>query len=104
MRKAVKMSLAKGTRFQRRVWKEVQKVPPGTTISYKELAKRIGRPKAARAVANALAKNPLPVVIPCHRVIGSDGRLGGYSARGGVRRKAQLLLREKRQARVIGYN
>lgn len=95
MRTSLKVSPAKGTPFQRKVWGEVQKVPSGTTISYKELAKRIGRPKAARAVANALAKNPRPGVIPCHRVIGSDGRLKGYSARGGVRRKAQLLLHEK---------
>ncbi len=97
MRTSVKISLAKGTPFQRKVWKEVQKVPSGMTISYKELAKRIGKPKAARAVANALGKNPRPGVVPCHRVIGSDGSLRGYSARGGVRRKAQLLLQEKRK-------
>jgi O-6-methylguanine DNA methyltransferase len=82
-----------GTIFQLSVWRELLKIPKGETISYAELAKRLGKPKAYRAVANACGRNPLPVIIPCHRVIASDGGLGGYSA-GPVSRKAALLKRE----------
>lgn len=85
-----------GTPFQRKVWKELLRIPSGTTISYAELARRIGKPTAMRAVAQACARNPLPVVIPCHRVIRSDGSLGGYS--GGRRRKRQLLTLERQTA------
>lgn len=69
----------KGTDFQKRVWLEISKIPRGTTISYKQLAKRIGNEKAVRAVANACGANPLPIIIPCHRVISSDGTIGGFS-------------------------
>jgi O-6-methylguanine DNA methyltransferase len=82
-----------GTAFQIQDWRELLKIPKGKTISYAELAKRIGRPNAYRAVANACGKNPLPPIIPCHRVIASDGSLGGYSA-GPVSRKAALLRQE----------
>lgn len=82
-----------GTVFQRRVWKALAEVPPGQTISYGELARRIGSPGAARAVGAACGANPVAVVIPCHRAVGSSGRLTGY--RWGVERKAALLGREK---------
>jgi methylated-DNA-[protein]-cysteine S-methyltransferase len=84
-----------GTIFQIRVWKELLKIPTGKTRSYRELAARIGKPKAARAVANACGANPLPIIIPCHRVIASDGSLGGYSGKGGVKTKEKLLRKEK---------
>jgi AraC family transcriptional regulator of adaptative response/methylated-DNA-[protein]-cysteine methyltransferase len=84
-----------GTVFQHRVWCALQKVPAGQTVSYAELAVRMGAPKAARAVARACAANPLAVAIPCHRVVRSDGALSGY--RWGVERKRALLLRESRQ-------
>ncbi len=82
----------RGTPFQRRVWDALRQIPPGTTVSYAELATRIGNPKAARAVARACAGNRLAIVIPCHRVVGSDGALQGY--RWGVERKRILLQRE----------
>jgi methylated-DNA-[protein]-cysteine S-methyltransferase len=78
-----------GTNFQQKVWNELQKIPFGKSISYLELSKKLGDAKAIRAVANANGKNPLSIVIPCHRVIGSDGSLTGYS--GGLHRKKWLL-------------
>ncbi|MFA6177506.1 MAG: methylated-DNA--[protein]-cysteine S-methyltransferase [Candidatus Paceibacterota bacterium] len=84
----------KGTPFQKRVWVALTKIKKGSTITYKELAKKIGRPNAVRAVANAVSYNPLPVSIPCHRVIRSDGTLGGYSGRGGIKMKRALLVKE----------
>lgn len=81
-----------GTDFQRAVWSALQEVPPGQTWSYGELARHIGRPKAARAVAQACGANPIPLVIPCHRIIAADGRLGGFSA--GLDRKRWLLAHE----------
>ena len=88
------MKNIKGTDFQKMVWSEITKIPIGKTITYKELAMKIGKPKAYRAVANACAKNPSLIVIPCHRVIRSDGMLGGYSGKGGVQKKRQLLIKE----------
>ena len=82
----------RGTAFQQRVWKELQRVPVGETISYADLAKRIGAPKAVRAVAQACGENKLAVAIPCHRVIRTDGNTSGY--RWGVARKKNLLARE----------
>ena len=79
-----------GTNFQRTVWKEISKIPFGETRTYKDLAIAIGKPNSSRAVANACAKNPYPVIIPCHRVIRSDGKLGGYSGVGGVKKKKEL--------------
>ena len=78
-----------GTDFQQKVWNELQKIPFGKSISYLELSKKLGDAKAIRAVANANGKNPLSIVIPCHRVIGTDGSLTGYS--GGLHRKKWLL-------------
>ena len=86
-----------GTEFQIRVWNELKKIPKGETRTYKEIAELIGKPTAARAVANACGKNPYPITIPCHRVIRSDGGLGGYSGEGGVEKKKLLLKNEKIQ-------
>lgn len=80
-----------GSPFQLAVWKEMLKIRAGTTRSYAEVAKRIGKPRAFRAVANACGRNPIPVVVPCHRVVATNG-LGGYT--GGVDRKIFLLERE----------
>ena len=84
-----------GTEFQNKVWNELKKIPSGETRTYKEIAERIGAPKAARAVANACGKNPYPITIPCHRVIRSDGGLGGYSGDGGIKKKRMLLAEER---------
>lgn len=86
--------IPEGTDFQRQVWSELTKIPKGTVITYQELARRIGRPQAVRAVANAVGANPLLVTIPCHRVVRSDGTLGGYSGPGGVHAKRRLLKSE----------
>tara|TARA_B100001250_G_scaffold390209_1_gene389973 strand:+ start:32 stop:322 length:291 start_codon:yes stop_codon:yes gene_type:complete len=83
-----------GTEFQKKVWKEILKIPKGQTRTYKDIALSIGSPKSYRAVANACGKNPLPVTIPCHRVVKSDGSIGGYSAKGGVEKKKILLSGE----------
>ena len=86
----------RGTAFQRRVWQELRRIPAGATASYGEVARRIGKPGSARAVARACATNSLPLAVPCHRVVRSDGELGGY--RGGVERKRTLLEREARSS------
>jgi AraC family transcriptional regulator of adaptative response/methylated-DNA-[protein]-cysteine methyltransferase len=83
----------RATAFQRLVWRELQRIPRGTTRSYREIARRIGRPTAARAVARACATNPVALVVPCHRVVRDDGGLGGYHW--GVRRKRALLDAER---------
>jgi AraC family transcriptional regulator, regulatory protein of adaptative response / methylated-DNA-[protein]-cysteine methyltransferase len=83
----------RATAFQRRVWEALQRIPRGETRSYSAVAKKIGMPKATRAVARACATNPVAVAIPCHRVVRQDGELGGY--RWGVERKEQLLTMEK---------
>lgn len=82
----------KGTAFQKKVWKSLQEIPYGTTNSYMELSLKLGDPKAIRAVAAANGKNPLWILVPCHRVIGSDGSLTGYA--GGIWRKKWLLEHE----------
>lgn len=81
-----------GTDFQRQVWQELRKIPCGETISYGELAQRINRPTASRAVGMANGLNPISIVVPCHRVIGQQGALTGYA--GGVERKRWLLMHE----------
>ena len=83
-----------GTDFQIKVWNAISKIPKGKVKTYKELARSIRKPKASRAVANACGKNPFPIKIPCHRVIRSDGRLGGYSGNGGIKTKRKLLRSE----------
>ena len=84
-----------GTKFQLKVWKYLKTIPKGKVKSYKQVAIGIKKPKSARAVANACAKNPHAPKIPCHRVIRSDGALGGYSGKGGIREKLRLLRSEK---------
>ncbi len=81
-----------GTAFQRIVWNELRMIPSGSTATYAQIARQIGRPRAVRAVAQACAANPLVVVVPCHRVLRSDGGISGY--RWGVQRKKELLARE----------
>jgi methylated-DNA-[protein]-cysteine S-methyltransferase len=85
----------KGTAFQIAVWQELVKIPKGEVRTYKDIAMAFKKPKAVRAVANAVGKNPYPPTIPCHRVIRTDGKLGGYSAEGGVELKKQLLAQER---------
>ena len=82
------------TKFQQLVWNEIEKIPYGETRSYKDIAVSIEKPRAARAVANACAKNPIPIKRPCHRVICSNGQLGGYSGPGGIETKKKLLEQE----------
>ena len=84
-----------GTKFQLKVWNYLITIPKGSVKTYKEVAIAIKYPKSARAVANACSKNPCAPKIPCHRVIRSDGRLGGYSGRGGIKKKLRLLRSEK---------
>ncbi|HEX2088219.1 MAG TPA: methylated-DNA--[protein]-cysteine S-methyltransferase [Solirubrobacteraceae bacterium] len=83
-----------GTAFQRRVWEALREIPYGETISYRELAARAGNPAACRAAGHANGRNPIAIVVPCHRVVGADGRLTGYG--GGLERKAWLLAHERR--------
>ena len=84
----------KGTEFQIKVWKYLLKIPKGKVMTYKEVARAIKSPYSARAVGNAVGKNPNAPKIPCHRVIKSDGSLGGYSGKGGVKTKRKLLKNE----------
>ena len=86
--------ILKGTNFQIKVWNYLKTIPKGQTRTYKQVAIAIKKPKAIRAVANAVGKNPYPIVIPCHRVIRSDGKLGGYSGPGGLKLKKKLLNKE----------
>jgi methylated-DNA-[protein]-cysteine S-methyltransferase len=89
----------RGTSFQRRVWESLRSIPYGETISYARLAERIGDPRAVRAVGAANGRNPLPIIVPCHRVIGADGSLTGYA--GGLVRKRMLLDLEGRLAGTL---
>jgi methylated-DNA-[protein]-cysteine S-methyltransferase len=86
-----------GTEFQKRVWHELCRIPYGTSISYGELARRIGQPAASRAVGRANGQNPISIIVPCHRVIGADGTLTGYG--GGIERKQWLLDHEAANSR-----
>ena len=83
-----------GTNFQQKVWAYLRKIPRGRVKTYSQVAKGVGKPFSARAVANAIGKNPYPPKIPCHRVIRSDGSLGGYSGKGGIKTKRFLLKKE----------
>ena len=87
------MDLSIGTEFQRKVWEKVSEIPYGELRSYKWIASEIGNPDAVRAVGNAVGENPVPPIIPCHRVIRSDGNLGGFSS--GIALKKWLLKLEK---------
>jgi methylated-DNA-[protein]-cysteine S-methyltransferase len=94
------LSLApQGTQFQQRVWRALRDIPYGETISYGELARRIGQPNASRAVGLANGRNPISIVVPCHRVIGADGTLTGYG--GGLERKRWLLAHERKSGSLI---
>tara|TARA_A100001011_G_scaffold100572_1_gene105968 strand:+ start:55 stop:330 length:276 start_codon:yes stop_codon:yes gene_type:complete len=84
----------KGTKFQIKVWKYLKTIPKGQLRTYTEVAKAINQPKSVRAVANAIGKNPYAPKIPCHRVVRSDGSLGGYSGKGGINTKRKLLKSE----------
>ena len=88
-----------GTIFQQLVWREISKIPYGETRSYKQIAIDIGYPNSSRAVANACASNPNPIIIPCHRVIRSDSNLGGYSGPGGISEKKRLLKNENNETK-----
>src|SRR4051794_15419864 len=85
-----------GTDFQRAVWAQLRAIPHGSTVSYSELARRLGRPDRVRAVGGAVGRTPVPIIVPCHRVVGADGSLTGYG--GGLHRKAALLELEARVA------
>jgi methylated-DNA-[protein]-cysteine S-methyltransferase len=89
-----------GTPFQRSVWAELRQVPYGATVTYTELAGRVGRPDVVRAVGAAVGRTPVPIVVPCHRVLGADGGLTGY--RGGLHRKRALLDLERRGLEGLG--
>lgn len=89
----IALDLSLGTPFQQSVWRALQQIPYGQTINYAQLAQNIGKPTAYRAVANANGKNPFSIIIPCHRVVASDGSLGGYT--GGLDKKRLLLKIEK---------
>jgi methylated-DNA-[protein]-cysteine S-methyltransferase len=92
--------LMDGTPFERRVWRTLQDIPYGETVSYGEIARRIGQPRAARAVGLANGRNPIAVIVPCHRVVGANGTLTGYG--GGLERKRILLELETGQTRLSG--
>ncbi|MDR1952043.1 MAG: MGMT family protein [Elusimicrobiota bacterium] len=93
--KEILKEMEKYSEFYKKVWKECFKIAPGKILTYGELAKKIGNKNAARAVGMALGKNPFAPIIPCHRVIRKDGKLGGYSARGGIKLKKKMLDYEK---------
>jgi methylated-DNA-[protein]-cysteine S-methyltransferase len=90
------LDLQAGTPFQQSVWNALCSIAPGATTTYGELGRRIGRPEAARAVGAAVGRNPLSIVVPCHRVVGSDGALTGYA--GGIERKTALLAHEAKRS------
>jgi O-6-methylguanine DNA methyltransferase len=94
-REKVLEEMKRYTPFQQAVWKACLRIPAGQTRSYKWIAEQIGKPGAVRAVGSALGKNPFAPVVPCHRVIKSDGTLGGFSAPGGLKAKLKLLKKEK---------
>ncbi len=96
--KKVLKEMKKYPDFYQKVWRTAMQIPCGRTRSYKWIACKIGKPKAARAVAMALKKNPFAPYVPCHRVIRSDGSIGGYSAPGGIRKKIELLNKERKKS------
>lgn len=92
--RAVKLDLEAVPPFRRRIYEAARRIPPGNTLSYGEVAVRAGAPGAARAVGQAMANNPFPIIVPCHRVLAAGGKVGGFSARGGVLTKRRLLAIE----------
>ncbi len=95
------MKNLKGTKFQIKVWNYLKKIPKGKLRTYSQVAKAINKPLAVRAVANAIGKNPFPPMIPCHRVVRSDGSLGGYSGKGGITTKKDLIKKRKNTFKTI---
>jgi len=91
----IEVDLSNFTPFTRKVYRILRKIRPGEVVTYGELAQRAGSPNASRAVGRAMATNPMPLIIPCHRVIASDGSLGGFSAPGGTKLKRRLLCIER---------
>ena len=100
----VPLEFPKATLFQMRVWKEVKIIPYGDIKTYSWLGKKLSRPGSSRAVGNALAKNPLPLIIPCHRVVRSDGKMGGFSLPGGTLLKKKLIDLEKKNKSLKACN
>jgi O-6-methylguanine DNA methyltransferase len=94
--------LTSGTSFQQRIWSVIRKIPSGQVRTYRWIGMEIGRPEAARAIGQAVGANPVPLLIPCHRVVGSDGSLVGFSAAGGIGLKTKMLELEKVQLRNAG--
>jgi methylated-DNA-[protein]-cysteine S-methyltransferase len=90
----VRVDLSQGTQFQQKVWRELEKIPYGRVVSYGELARRIGRPGCARAVGQAVGSNPVGIIVPCHRVVAANGKIGGWSGSGGIAGKKALLRLE----------
>jgi O-6-methylguanine DNA methyltransferase len=90
--------------FYVKVWKDCFEIPAGQTMTYGELAERIGSPKAARAVGAAMRNNPFAPIIPCHRVIGSNGKMCGYSAKGGIKTKEKMLKYEKETGKDASFD
>ena len=97
---SIDVDLSAGTAFQQAAWRELRKVPRGRTISYGELSCRVGRPGAARAIGNAMGRNPVPIIVPCHRVLHAGGGLGGFSS--GLDVKRFLLRLENCSSAAIG--
>jgi methylated-DNA-[protein]-cysteine S-methyltransferase len=95
----VALDLENVPEFRRRVYEVARKIPPGATVTYGEIAERIGAPGAARDVGEAMGKNPVAIISPCHRVVAANGKLGGFSANGGIATKRKLLGIEGRHAR-----
>lgn len=89
------LDLGGATDFEKKVWRAARKIPSGEVITYGELARQIGQQGAARAVGRALGRNPVPIAVPCHRIVGANGRLTGFSAPGGVELKARLISHER---------
>jgi len=94
----VKLDLSSGTPFQQKVWRELRRIPYGSTVTYGELARRVGRPRGARAVGQAVGSNPLGILVPCHRVVATNG-IGGWSGGGGINGKRALLALEGTECR-----
>lgn len=89
------LDLGGATDFEKKVWRAARKIPRGSVVTYGELARQIGQQGAARAVGRALGRNPVPIAVPCHRIVGANGRLTGFSAPGGVELKARLISHER---------
>jgi methylated-DNA-[protein]-cysteine S-methyltransferase len=96
----IHVDLGDAPEFHRRVYEIARKIPPGSTMTYGEIASRLGDPGAARAVGQALGKNPVAVIVPCHRVLAAGGRAGGFSAHTGTRLKLRMLEIERRHSKV----